>query len=235
VGAAVGIERAEQAVRGDRLAQADETRQGAFLVGQEGGIDRAGGVVEGDDQIEVAIERRDPTMGRAVLEQQHAGQGSALAPATMLAAPRRLLDQPGGLQRQPGDRVAQLVVAVGLELLVEMLRIEAPGSGRGRARACVPTPPRAPGAATLGPAAGRAARPPRPPRSTRAAGESADPTCRATRPPLPSSAGAPETAATPLRTASRKPPIAPSSAASRPPQNRPRPWRTAHALQMADN
>ncbi len=75
--APIGVECPEQAVSADRLGQAEEARHGAFLFDQERRIDRSGGVVEGDDEIEIAPQRRNPAMGRAVLEQQHSRQRPA--------------------------------------------------------------------------------------------------------------------------------------------------------------
>ena len=70
--AAIGVERPEQAVPGDRLGKPEEARHRAFLLDQERRADRRGGIVEGDDEVEIVPQRRDPAMGRAVLEQQHA-------------------------------------------------------------------------------------------------------------------------------------------------------------------
>jgi hypothetical protein len=77
--APIGVQRAEQAVPADRLGQAEEARHGAFLVDQERRIDRSRRVVEGDDEIEIAPQRRDPAMGGTVLEQQHSRQRPAHA------------------------------------------------------------------------------------------------------------------------------------------------------------
>src|SRR5205085_7675632 len=74
MGAAIGVERAEQAVPANRLGQTKKARHRAFFVDQQRRIDLAGGVVERDDEIEIAPERRNPAMLRAILEQQHARQ-----------------------------------------------------------------------------------------------------------------------------------------------------------------
>ncbi len=125
VRAAIGVERAEQALPGDRLGQADKARGGAFLCHQDRRVDRPRRVVECDDEIEIMLERADPAMRRAVLEQQHAGQWPALALLAMpAAAPFLRRDQPGRVQRQPGHRVAELVAVPLHQLLVEMLHRE---------------------------------------------------------------------------------------------------------------
>ena len=57
--------------------------------------------------------------------QHHADHRSPRPLLAMRRAPRRRLDQPGRLQRQPGDRVAELVVVPLRQLLVDMLHREA--------------------------------------------------------------------------------------------------------------
>lgn len=52
VAAAVGVEAAEQALPGDRLDEPAKARRRAFLLHQEHRVDRAGGVIHGDDQVE---------------------------------------------------------------------------------------------------------------------------------------------------------------------------------------
>jgi hypothetical protein len=71
VAAAIGVERAEQAVRRDRLGQAEEARHRPFLRDQERRVDLARRIVERDDQVELAIAARQPGEARAILEQQH--------------------------------------------------------------------------------------------------------------------------------------------------------------------
>jgi hypothetical protein len=125
VRAAVGVERAEQALPGDRLGQAEKARGGAFLFHQDRRIDRARRIVEGDDEIEIMLERGEPAMLRAVLEKQHAGQRPALALLAVPAvAPLLRRDQAGRVQRQPGHRVAEIVAVPLHQLLVEMLHRE---------------------------------------------------------------------------------------------------------------
>lgn len=125
VRAAIGVEGAEEALRGDRLEQPEEARHRPFLLDQEGRVDRARRIVEGDDEIELLLDPGEPAMGRAVLEEQHARQRPALAPLAMHAAALRRAHQPGGVQRQPGHRVAQLVAVPLDEMLVEVLHVHA--------------------------------------------------------------------------------------------------------------
>ncbi len=71
------------------------------------------------------VERAEPAMRRAILEQQHAGQRPALAlRAVAAAAPLLRRHQPGRLQRQPGHRVGQFVAVPLHQLLMEMLHRE---------------------------------------------------------------------------------------------------------------
>jgi hypothetical protein len=123
--AAVGVEGAEQPLFGDCFEQPEKARHRALFLDQDGRVDRAGRIVEGDDQIEIVVERADPTVGRAVLEQQHAGQRPPFALFAMSAtAPLVLDDEASSLQRQPGHRVAERVVVPLLQLLVKMLHRE---------------------------------------------------------------------------------------------------------------
>jgi hypothetical protein len=95
----IGVERPEQAVPLDRLRQAEKARHRALLVDQERRrIDRASGVVERDDEFEIALQRRNPAMRRAVLEQQHARQRPAQAFLAVGAAALGFRRQPGSLQ-----------------------------------------------------------------------------------------------------------------------------------------
>src|SRR5271165_996182 len=63
----------------DLFAQSQEARSRTFLRNENGRIDRSGGVVERDDEVEIVIERRYPAMGRAILEQTDASP-TRLAP-----------------------------------------------------------------------------------------------------------------------------------------------------------
>jgi hypothetical protein len=131
---AVGVERSKQALFGDRLEEPLKTRHGPLLFHQNGRVDGAGRIVQGDDEVEIVIEPGDPAMGRAVLEQQHAGERPwafspracpvGLALLAMGAAPLRLGDHAARLQRQPCHGVAEVVMVPLLQLLVEMLHRE---------------------------------------------------------------------------------------------------------------
>jgi hypothetical protein len=59
---AVGVERARQTLRADYLGERQEAAHGALLLNQEGGVDLAGGIVQGDDQVELLLERRQPAV-----------------------------------------------------------------------------------------------------------------------------------------------------------------------------
>jgi hypothetical protein len=96
--AAIGVERTEQAVPIDGVGQAQKARRRAFLLDQERRIDLPGGVIERDNEIEIVPERRNPTVGRAVLEQQHSRQRSPHSLLAMGAAPLGFRHQPGRLQ-----------------------------------------------------------------------------------------------------------------------------------------
>ena len=125
--AAVGIKAAEQAVAADRLGKPAKARHRALFFDQKGRVDGARRVIRGDDQVEIAVERADPAVAGAVLGQQHARQRPSLPPfAVGAAAPLLRGRQYGPLQRQPGHRVAELVVVMLLHLLVEMLHREVP-------------------------------------------------------------------------------------------------------------
>src|SRR6202035_1994174 len=105
--AAVGVKGAEQPLFGNGLEQSEKARHGALFLDQDGRINRARRIVEGDD----------PAVGRAVLEQQHAGQRPTLTLLAMrAAAPLLLVDEAGSLQRKPGYRVAEGVVVPPLHL-----------------------------------------------------------------------------------------------------------------------
>mgnify|MGYP006356939999 CR=1 FL=1 len=60
VPAPIGIERPEQAVAGDRLAQPEKARHRSLLGNEDRRIDRPGRIIEGHDQVE---------LGPQVLEQ----------------------------------------------------------------------------------------------------------------------------------------------------------------------
>ena len=118
--AAVGVERAEQAVPPDHLGQAAQARERPFLLDQEGGVELAGRIIEGGDQVE----RRpaaEPGVGRAVLKQHHARQRPAWPSPAVRRALRRPLDQARVLQDALGPAVAQLELVLRPQPLVEVL------------------------------------------------------------------------------------------------------------------
>jgi hypothetical protein len=124
VAAAVGVELHEQAVALDHLDQPAKAAQRAFLVDQEGGVELAGGVIHGDDQVERRL-AGEPDVLRAVLMQQHAAHRPARPLAAMGAAPGCRRHGSGPLQVEPGGGVAELVAVALLQLLVEVLDREA--------------------------------------------------------------------------------------------------------------
>lgn len=65
VAAAVGVEAAGQAVLGEHRLERPDGRRGALLRDQEGRVDRAGGVVQGHDQVERCLAGQ-PLVARAV-------------------------------------------------------------------------------------------------------------------------------------------------------------------------
>ena len=97
--AAIGVERAEQAVLGNRLGQAKQARHRAFFFDQKCRIDLPGSVVERDDEIEIAPQGRNPAMLRAILEQQHARQRPTDPFLAVRAPPLGLQHQRRRLQR----------------------------------------------------------------------------------------------------------------------------------------
>ena len=121
----VGVQRARQAVFGDHLGEPLEAALRALLLDQESRVDLGRRVVQGHDQIELLIERRDPMVRRAVLMQQHAGQRPPGPLLAMCRAPGRPRDQPGLLQAQLGPGIAQVKTVVPAQLVVEVLGGEA--------------------------------------------------------------------------------------------------------------
>ena len=120
VAAAVGIQRAGQAVLGEHRLERPEGGRGAFLLDQEGRVDLRGGVVQGDDQVE-RRPARQPRMTRAVLMQHHADAGLARPPPAMRPAPRRPRYQTRPLQHRPGPAVAQGEAVMLAQMVVEVL------------------------------------------------------------------------------------------------------------------
>src|SRR6516164_7047000 len=120
----IGVERTKQALRRDRLLQAEEARHRAFFFDQESRINRASRIVHRHNQIEIVPERCNPAMLRGILEQQHSRQGAAHPFLAMRPPPLRFRYQPRRLQREPRHRVAELVIVPPHQLLVEMLHRE---------------------------------------------------------------------------------------------------------------
>jgi hypothetical protein len=123
--AAVGVELAEQPLLVDHLGQRTKARSGALLFDDKTRVDGAGRVVGGDHQIVLPLIARQPGKARGVLVQHHADQRPSRPLLAMRRAPRRRPHQSRPLQRQPGHRVAELVIVPLLQLLVKMLHREA--------------------------------------------------------------------------------------------------------------
>ena len=64
VRAAVGIERAKQPMRRDRLTQPEKARHRAFLVHQDRRVDPIRRIIQRHDQIQIVSQRADPAMRR---------------------------------------------------------------------------------------------------------------------------------------------------------------------------
>ena len=122
--APVGVERAEQALCGDRLDQAEKARDRSLLLNQDRRINLAGGVVERDDEIKQPLAQK-PDVGRGVLMQHHAHHRPARPLAPMRPAPRRLGQQPTVLQIGLGPGIAPTKAMTANEMLVKMLGREA--------------------------------------------------------------------------------------------------------------
>ena len=110
--APVGVELAKQPVPLDHFGDAAKDRLGAFLLDQEGRVDRTRRLVEGDHQIVLPIIARQPGKARGVLVQHHAHQRPARPLLAMRRTPRRRLRQPGPVQRQPRAKEASPAVTV---------------------------------------------------------------------------------------------------------------------------
>jgi hypothetical protein len=120
--AAIGVERAKQALLADHLQERLEARHRAFLGHEERRVDLARGVVQGDNQIPLLV--RHPIMPRAVLVQHHPRQRLALALLAVRATPVARLDLAGILQYPLGPGVAEAEPMIAHQLLVEVLHVE---------------------------------------------------------------------------------------------------------------
>jgi hypothetical protein len=74
VAAPIGVERAEQPVPLDHFEQAAKARGCALLLDQKGRADRAGRIVHRHDEVDLALQSRQPEMARTVLVQHQAWQ-----------------------------------------------------------------------------------------------------------------------------------------------------------------
>lgn len=92
---------------------------GALLVDEEGRVDLAGGVAEGDDEIPQRAGH--PLAARAVLVRHHPGQGLSGSSSSVSSATLGLRDQTRLLQGIPGPRIAAGDAVAGLELFGEVL------------------------------------------------------------------------------------------------------------------
>jgi hypothetical protein len=105
VAAAIGVERTEQPVGGDRLGEPEKARHRALLLHQDGRVDCARRIVESDHEIE-RRPVREPAMCRSVLMQHHAQHRPARPLAPVRPAPRSLGQQAPVLQIGLGPAVA---------------------------------------------------------------------------------------------------------------------------------
>ena len=70
---AIAVEAQWKPPDGEYFRQAAEARERPLFLHQKGRVDLVGRIIEGDDQIQSAIESRDPAMSGAVLVQHHSG------------------------------------------------------------------------------------------------------------------------------------------------------------------
>ena len=118
---AIAVEAQWKPPDGEYFRQAAEARERPLFLHQKGRVDLVGRIIEGDDQIQSAIESRDPAMSGAVLVQHHSGQRLARPLAPVCSTPRRLLKVAAVLKISLGPAVAP-AEAVGLhQVLVEVL------------------------------------------------------------------------------------------------------------------
>ena len=188
VTAPVGVELAEQPVPLDHLGDAAKTRLRPFLLDQNGRVDRAGRIVEGNHEIERWLARQPPPVPRAVLVQHHPHHRPPRPLLAMRRALRRRLHQPGPLQGQPGHRAAELVIVPLHHLLVKMLHREVGIARPRKAPACARSPRPPPDGSTACRSADRANRPILHRAAGRATAETSAPQSPASRPPRSGSA-----------------------------------------------
>jgi len=120
VTAAIGIKRAEQSLRGDRLGQPEKARHRAFFLHQDRRINLARGVVH-RHQVQIA-ETGQPDVLRRVLMQHHARHRAPVAFAPVRAAPRGFFDQPLALQETLRPAVAPAETVVPCQIFVKVFR-----------------------------------------------------------------------------------------------------------------
>ena len=124
VAAAIRVEARRQAFGANVSGQPAKARGRAFLLDQEGRVDRAGRVVHGHDQVERRL-MRQPFMPAAVLVQQHSLARLALALAPVRAAPPGPIHQPGRVQLRLDEGIAPAEMVVAHQMLVKMLHVPA--------------------------------------------------------------------------------------------------------------
>ena len=151
----IGVERAEQPVFGDHLAEPAERAHRALLGNEEARIDLRCRIVHGHDQVPPLA--RNPLVARAVLVQHHPHHRSARPLPAVRSAPGRRLDLAVRLQAQAKPVVAQPKAMLADQLLVEVLgrevrvaRLEQHPHHLVHRRAARRDPPKAPVVQTLG-------------------------------------------------------------------------------------
>ena len=115
----IGVERAEQPVFGDHLAEPAERAHRALLGNEEARIDLRCRIVHGHDQVPPRA--RNPLVARAVLVQHHPHHRAARPLPAVRPAPGRRLDLAVRLQAQAKPVVAQPEAMLADQLLVEVL------------------------------------------------------------------------------------------------------------------
>lgn len=119
--AAVGVERAEQPLRRDRLLHPLKAAHRALLLDEKGRGDLAGRVVQRADQVVLPLVARQPGEARAILVQHHPGQRLARPLPAMRRPLLRRPHQPGSVQHALGPAVARCEPVLALRPLVEVL------------------------------------------------------------------------------------------------------------------